>query len=181
MEWEVWVEKDMLRRRLKVWVESNGEKADERLNWYYKDGELMNEVRKIQYVMPEGLIPMFAGPMDMMKHVIEKMAEAYPSRLFVKRDEYDQTVQEYRNIVHYKDAEIKKWEGRFDRTLNAALDNRQPIMATLESTEDELPVLQPNALVDSWPFGWRDVIGYLFAGVFYGGICFAIGRAFRWW
>lgn len=181
MEWEVYVEKDLLRRSLKVWVESSGENADERLNWYFKDGEMVSQVRKIHNLISEGLVPMFAGPMGIMKEVIEKLIEAYPSKNFVKIDVYDELVQENMELLQLKDAVIKKWEERFDRTLNAALDNRQPIMATLESTEDDLPVLQPNALVDSWPFGWRDVIGYLFAGIFYGGICFAIGRAFRWW
>lgn len=198
MEWEVYVEKDMLRRSLKVWVESRGENPDEMLNWYFKDGEMLSQVRKIHNVMSEGLIPMFTGPMGIMQEVIEKMAEAYPSRLFVKSEVYETEQQKNREMLKLKDAEIKKWEERFDRTLGAALENRQPILATLESTEDELAVLGRNrprpaadkpvpydseieSLVDRWPFGWRDVIGYSFAGVFYGGIVFAIGRAFRWW
>ncbi|MDP1814399.1 MAG: hypothetical protein Q8K92_08120 [Leadbetterella sp.] len=176
MEWDVYVEKDFARRSLKVWVESRGEKPDERLNWFFKDGELVNKTRKIQEVMPEGFTPMFAGPVTMMREVIEQMAEAYPSDKYMHKEEHESQMREYDDLMRHKNAEIRKWEERFDRTLNAALENRMPIMATLESTVDEVDkntekkaVLvntsedEVGALVDSWPMGWRNLIGYMFA------------------
>jgi hypothetical protein len=103
-----------------------------------------------------------------------------------------------RELLQLKDAEIKKWEERFDRSLGVALENRQPIMATLESTVDELPVverLRPRpaadkpvphdseveSLLESWPWGWRNVVGYLFAGAVCSIIMMAVGMAFKLW
>jgi hypothetical protein len=195
MEFEVYVEKDFLRRNLKVWVESLGENADDRLNWFFKDGELVHEVRKIQHVMPEGFTPMFSGPMTMMKEVIEKINEAYPSSLFVKIDEYDRLNQKNQELMRLKDAEIKKWEQRFDKALDVALENGRPIVATLEHTEDTSashsnqeksdrprPIADvPNGLVDTFSFGLRDGLQMFFGAFFAFGIIVAIGKAFRWW
>lgn len=193
MEWDVFVEKDFTRRSLKVWVESRGDNADERLNWFFKDGELVHEVRRIDNVMSEGLVPMFSGPVTIMREVIEKMVEAYPSNLFVKRDEYDRLFQEKWELEQKKNAEIKKWEERFDKALDGVLRapqppvgelNFSPIMATLESTGDDLPVLEPNgttALVDTLSFGWRDLVALWFYVVVGSGMVFMAGRAIRWW
>ncbi|HLO43941.1 MAG TPA: hypothetical protein VK175_06375 [Leadbetterella sp.] len=143
--------------------------------------------------MSEGLVPMFSGPVTIMREVIEKMVEAYPSNLFVKRDEYDRLFQEKWELEQKKNAEIKKWEERFDKALDGVLRapqppvgelNFSPIMATLESTGDDLPVLEPNgttALVDTLSFGWRDLVALWFYVVVGSGMVFMAGRAIRWW
>ncbi|MCP9764941.1 hypothetical protein EGI31_18555 [Lacihabitans soyangensis] len=209
MEWEVYVEKDLPRRNLKVWVESRGDNADERLNWFFKDGWLANEVRKIDNVMSDGLVPMFAGPLTMMQEVIGKVAEEYPSNLFVKRDEYDRLFQEKWELEQWKNAEIKKWEERFDKALDGVLRapqpecrttpvgelNFSPIMATLESTGDASAPLsnqeksgrprptidEPTAFVDTFSFGWLDSVQMLFGAIVAFGIILVVGVAFGWW
>jgi hypothetical protein len=188
MEWDVYVEKDMQRRSMKVWVETLSVNPDERLNLYFKDGEMLSQVRKIQNVMPDGLIPMFAGPMDMMKEVIEKMAEAYPSKMFVKSTVYDEMHYELTKKAAGLQSELKEEKVRFERVFEAYMkvtSEGQPIMATLENTVDASTTLsnqeEPNALVDTFSFGWRDLVGYLFAGAVCSGIMMAAGRAFRLW
>ena len=194
MEFEVFVEKNILQRKLNVWVESKGENADDRLNWFFKDGELVHEVRK-SWSVTDAQTPMFSGPMTMMKEIIEKMNEAYPSSLFVKIDEYDRLNQKNQELMRLKDAEIKKWEQRFDKALNVALENGRPIVSTLEHTEDTSashsnqeksdrprPIADvPNGLVDTFSFGLRDGLQMLFGAFFAFGIVVAIGKAFRWW
>lgn len=81
----------------------------------------MSEVRKITNVVPEGLTPLFSGPTDLMGEIIEQMFDVFPSKRFVRMAEYDSLQNTYVEKLIQKDAEIEKWEKRFDKTLEGYL------------------------------------------------------------
>lgn len=190
----------MPHRKAKVWVRKivNGVEH----NYYLKDGKLEEQLCDVsEAFLPEnGFTPFLEADMNMIADVFEAIAEEYPSSGMVKRSEYDRKVSELTGKVNFLSDETEKAKGKYDKMVDAYVmvtSNGVPVMATLESTVDEVTEVEKNrprpaadvpvggddvdALVDSWPWGWRDVVGYLFAGAVCSGIMMAAGRAFRMW